>query len=111
MTLWEARRRIFTGSFFCGLLALTGRRNFWAAPLAEIARAETGMTKQWIGSRTLGQTVHPVTDFPGQAFLFMNDGSRRVFCSVNANHEATATLAHSVHLRRGPNEGFRAASV
>lgn len=94
--LWEARTADFHGLHFLRRAGAHRPEETWAASLTDIARVETGMTKQWIGSRTLGQTIHPVTDFESQTFLFMNDGSRRVICSANANQEVTATLAHSV---------------
>lgn len=95
-TLFEVKNATFHGLAFRRKASGNRPAESWTAPLSEIARVEAGMTKQWIGSRRIGALIHEVSPYEAQAFLFMNDGSRRVICSVNGNLEATATLAQSV---------------
>jgi hypothetical protein len=94
--LWEVKTATFHGLAFRRVESDSRPAESWKASLADIARVEAVATKQWIASRQLGNVIHPVTDVEWQAFLFMNDGSRRVICSVNGNRELAATLAQSV---------------
>ena len=95
-SLSEIRTDTFHGLVFKRMESANRPAESWAASLAEIARVEAGATKQWISSRRLGNVIHSVTDVECQTFLFMNDGSRRVICSINGDREAAATLAQSV---------------
>lgn len=95
-TLREVKTATFHGLNFDRMESGNRPAESWSAPLADIARVEAGATKQWISSRRLGNVIHPVTDVEWQTFLFMNDGSRRVICSINGNRETAATLAQSV---------------
>lgn len=74
----------------------------WRVPLNAVARVESGLTAEWHGVRhypilewKLGalKTV-PAAEY--QTFLFLNDGSRRVFHTVNADREGSITLAQSI---------------
>lgn len=72
----------------------------WSVRLDQIARIETGRTVEWQAGRDygryLGQRVVTAPSAEYQAFLFLTDGSRRVFHTVNADREDAETLAHSV---------------
>lgn len=68
----------------------------WSVQLAGVSRVEVGRSSQWEPGRGEGLGLMETSPHESQAFLFMADGSRRVICSVNANHEVTAMLAHSV---------------
>ena len=73
----------------------------WSVRLEDVARVEVGRTTEWQPSRTVsvGGTSGVIMETPSfetQVFLFMADQSRRVVYSVNANSEATTTLAHSI---------------
>lgn len=95
-TLREVKSTTFHGLTFRRMESGNRPAESWKASLADIARVEAGATKQWIASRRLGNVIHPVSDAEWQVFLFMNDGSRRVICSINGNREPAATLAQSV---------------
>lgn len=94
--LWEVRSPAMHGLAFTRAASASRPAEWWTVRLSDIARVETGPTREWIGARKLGAIVHEVTAFESQTFLFMNDGSRHVICSVNGDREATATLAQSV---------------
>lgn len=68
----------------------------WNARLADVARVETSATAEWEPARPgmLGDTE--VSRDEVQAFLFMNNGSRRVIASVHAGREDMAKLTHSI---------------
>ncbi len=72
----------------------------WSVQLDQIARVETGRTVDWQAGRDygryLGQRIVTAPSAEYQAFLFLTDGSRRVFHVVNADREEAETLAHSV---------------
>ncbi|MEA3013353.1 MAG: hypothetical protein QOD42_1898 [Sphingomonadales bacterium] len=95
-TLREMQNATFKGLTFRRMESGNRPAESWSAPLADIARVEAGSTQQWISSRRLGNVIHPVSEAESQVFLFMNDGSRRVICSINGNREVAATLAQSV---------------
>jgi hypothetical protein len=94
--LREMQSATFQGLAFRRMESSNRSAESWSAPLADIARVEAGATQQWISSRRLGNVFHPVSEAESQVFLFMNDGSRRVICSINGNREVAATLAQSV---------------
>ena len=104
----EVKAENFQGLSFHRTKSTNRPAELWKASLADIARVEAGSTKQWIGSRRLGNVIHPVSDGESQTFLFMNDGSRRVICSINGNRESAAMLAQSV---RAWFEGAKASAV
>lgn len=74
----------------------------WSVKLASIARVESAHTTEWQAGRVYeggpggraGPAAVPPHEY--QTFLFLADGSRRVFCTVNIHREDAATLAHSV---------------
>lgn len=74
----------------------------WSVPLASIARVESARTTEWQAGRVYeggpggraGPAAVPQHEY--QTFLFLTDGSRRVFLTVNIHREEAATLAHSV---------------
>jgi hypothetical protein len=95
-TLREQQSATFQGLTYRRMESGNRSAESWSAPLADIARVEAGSTQQWISSRRLGNVIHPVSEAESQVFLFMNDGSRRVICSINGNREMAAMLAQSV---------------
>ncbi len=74
----------------------------WKVRLADVVRVETGFTREWQAVRKyqggpLGQTLtQRVPEVEVQTFLFMADGTRRVFYTANADREGANALALSV---------------
>lgn len=95
-TLREIKSGSFHGLAFLRRESETRPAESWTSALSEIARVEAAPTKHWLSARNLGAVSHEVTAHEGQAFLFLNDGSRRVVCSINGDLESAATLAQSV---------------
>lgn len=75
----------------------------WSVHMGEIARVESGLTTDWQPARRyeggpwhVRDGVNEVPKSEYQTFLLMNDGSRRVIQTTNADREGSATLAQSI---------------
>jgi hypothetical protein len=104
----------YRASEFSPYLAQAGvGGSHWSVSLNDIARVESGRTAEWIPHRAMahgplwasgrdgdgvlfggGFVAVPPTEY--QAFLFLNDGSRRVISTLHNGREETAKLAASV---------------
>jgi hypothetical protein len=74
----------------------------WHVAVDEIARVESGLTVEWQPGRRYetGPLWHAknlaVSQYEFQTFLFLNDGTRRVIFTSNANREGCGSLATSI---------------
>lgn len=91
------------GDFDAPLDAGAAGRNgtAWSVRLDEIARVESGATSQWQAVRRyegapFNQGLREIPRMEFQAFLYLNDGSRRVIFIANGDPESVGTLAQSI---------------
>ncbi|HYH70389.1 MAG TPA: hypothetical protein VEX16_03700 [Methyloceanibacter sp.] len=76
--------------------------HFWLVTLDQIARVESGPTVEWQrmreyeGRPSFMDQFQPIPPAEYQTFLFLNDGSRRVILTANADRESCGTLAMSI---------------
>ena len=74
----------------------------WSVAIDRIERVEAGLTCEWLPARRypgaptkqLGHERVPTHEY--QTYLHLDDGSRRVIFTINAEREASATLALSI---------------
>lgn len=75
----------------------------WSVPIGAVARVESSLTADWQPARKYeghpsyvrdGVCGVPKSEY--QTFLLMNDGSRRVIQTVNADREGSLVLAQSI---------------
>jgi hypothetical protein len=74
----------------------------WTIALDSVSRVESGLTIEWQPAREYeggsdSPFKHqPIPRYEYQTFLFLNDGSRRVILTANADREGCGTLAASI---------------
>lgn len=74
----------------------------WRVSVDEIARVESGLTVEWQPARRYetgplwAEKHQPISKYEFQTFLFLNDGTRRVIFTSNANREGCGALATSI---------------
>lgn len=76
----------------------------WSVTVDQIARVESGLTTEWQfmreydGGGWLVERHQPIPKAEFQTFLYLNDGSRRVILTANADREGCGTLAASIRM-------------
>jgi hypothetical protein len=68
----------------------------WSVPITSIARVEISATAQWVPARPGLVGDNPVSGDEVQAFLFMDNGSRRVIATEHGGRESLSKLTHSI---------------
>lgn len=84
----------------------------WRLSVDEIARVESSLTTDWQPGRAYStrpwhaEKLQPISQFEFQTFLYLNDGTRRVIFTSNANREGCGALfaRPGVLARRAKND-------